>query len=314
MADEETPTMRRRRLRCRVEELASRQDGIVSRAQIRDLGLTRFDVRTQVRAGRWQKPSLHTVAMFTGQLNERQHWWVAVLETGCGRAALDGATALQAAGLQGYTGPTTISCPHGATARQAPGVDLRSTRWRRTDDCVGAGIPRLRPARAAVHGALWARTDRQAALLVVMSVQQRLTTARRVRHELEQIKRHPRRRWLTTVVDDVVDGARALGELDFARLCRRRGLPEPSRQVPRRGPRGRVYLDVYFDQFRLVVEIDGGHELPGNQVDDALRQNELAIGQETVLRIPLLGLRIQSGDFMDQLARALASRGWQAAA
>ena len=48
----------------------------------------------------------------------------------------------------------------------------------------------------------------------------------------------------------------SLGELDFARLCRERGLPEPTRQAVCKGPDGRVFLDVRWE-CGLVVEIDG---------------------------------------------------------
>lgn len=308
----ESPAQHRQRL---AEELGQGQDGIISREQLRVLGLTRFDVRTQVRAGRWHKPSPGTIASFTGQLAQRQRWWVALLETRCRTAALDGVTALQAAGLTGFEARTTISCPHGVAPRRVPGVDLHVTRWRRPGDSIGSGLPRVRPETAAIHGSLWARSDRQAALIVVMAVQQRLTTGNRLEWELRRIHRHRRRQLVSRIVADIVDGVRALGELDFAELCRGYGLPKPSRQLLRQGPHGRVYLDVYFDDYGLVVEIDGIHHLVGmNVVDDALRQNEVSLGSDTVLRIPLLGLRVQPAEFMAQLTRGLRDRGWRRAA
>lgn len=83
----------------------------------------------------------------------------------------------------------------------------------------------------------------------------------------------------------------------------------------RRGPHGRFYLDAYFDDYGLVVEIDGVHHLMGqNPVDDALRQNGLMLDGDAVLRIPLLGLRLQPQRFLAQLARALRDRGWNEAA
>lgn len=147
-------------------------------------------------------------------------------------------------------------------------------------------MPRVRPHTAAVRGALWARTDRQAALLLVMTVQQRLSTARCLQWELARIRRHPRRRLLVRVFADIADGAQALGELDFTALCRQHRVPKPSRQVLRRGRRGRIYLDVYFDDYSLVVEIDGIQHTGLGRVDDALRQNEVSLGTNTVLRIP----------------------------
>lgn len=292
--------------------MAATQDGVLSRRQLRELGLRRFDVRTQVRAGRWRQPSRNTVAVTTGALTDRQLWWVAVLETGCRSAALDGVTALQAAGMTGLTAPLTISCRHGSEPRRVPDADVHVSRWRRAGDCIDAGIPRVRPEVAAVHGALWAATDRQAALILVLVVQQRLTMPGRLERELERIRRHPRRRLLARLIADIASGTQALGELDFAALCRSRGLPTPSRQAVRSTKRGRMYLDVYFDDYALVVEVDGvQHALGLHPVEDALRQNELCLDGDTVLRIPLLGLRLRPREFLDQVERSLRRRGWR---
>ena len=61
----------------------------------------------------------------------------------------------------------------------------------------------------------------------------------------------------------------------------------------------------------LVVEVDGAHHGQGlTPIDDALRQNEVTAGDATVLRIPVLGLRLQQDAFMRQVAdthRRLAS-------
>ena len=133
----------------------------------------------------------------------------------------------------------------------------------------------------------------------------------------EQVARFPRlrrRQLILGVLADVVDGVQALGELDFARECRRRGLPEPSRQVVRRGPRGRVYLDVYFDDYGLVVEIEGAHHDSAlNAVDDALRQNTLTSQGDEFLRIPVIGLRADPNAFMAQVEARLVARGWRRA-
>src|SRR5579875_1722170 len=78
------------------------------------------------------------------------------------------------------------------------------------------------------------------------------------------------------------------------RLIRR---SEPARTVA-------VYLDISWDEVGLVVEIDGGHHgLALNPVDDALRQNERVAVGERVLRIPVIGLRVATDKFMQQVRR-----------
>ena len=74
---------------------------------------------------------------------------------------------------------------------------------------------------------------------------------------------------------------------------------------------GRYYLDVYWSQWRLVVEIDGiQHSWAGQQVDDALRQNRVTLENETVLRLPVLGLRVAPDEFFEQIEGGLRSGGY----
>ena len=101
-------------------------------------------------------------------------------------------------------------------------------------------------------------------------------------------------------------GVQSLGELDFARLCRVRGLPEPDRQLVRRGPRGRIYLDVGWDDHDLAVEIDGAQHRWGLAVTtDNLRQNAVVLGGDRVLRIDVIGLRLETDLFMGQVSVGL---------
>ena len=166
-----------------------------------------------------------------------------------------------------------------------------------------------------VRAAMWARSDRAAATVMAMAVQQRLATADAVLLEARRLNRHKRRPLILAVARDVADGAQALSELDFAALCRRRGLPEPTRQRVLQGPRGRVYLDVSWNEYGVVVEVEGAHhDAPENAVDDALRQNALTIGRLGVLRIPVLGLRTCPGPFLAQVEQLLRQAGWAPAA
>jgi very-short-patch-repair endonuclease len=108
------------------------------------------------------------------------------------------------------------------------------------------------------------------------------------------------------LASDIADGAHSLGELDFAEMCRRRGLPAPSRQVIRHGPKGSVYLDVRWDDVGLVVEIDGSQHRQGlNVSDDNLRQNAITLQGDLVLRIDLVGLRLYQDEFLDQVEEGL---------
>lgn len=294
------------------EQLAAAQGGVVSRAQLRDLGVDRFDVRRELGRGRWARRGRNTVAVHRGALPRIAIWRTALWEVGAG-ARLDGTTALAAAGLTGFDDSIHVSIKHGRAARDAPtGVRIHRLRtWSATHTIARSGLPVARPAVAAINAATWAASSRQAALVLLMAVEQRIVTGNALAAELAARSRLPRRALIEAAVADICRGAMSMGELDVARACRRRGLPEPSRQVIRRGHRGRVYLDVYFDDFDVVVEIEGiQHHIAENAVDDALRQNEISVGTTSVLRIPLLGWRTDPEPFLDQIERALMARGW----
>lgn len=244
-----------------------------------------------------------TILIGGANLSDRARLWQALWESGPG-AVLDGSSALVAAGMRGFRmDRIDVAMPRNQRWHRHAGVRLH----RRVElgPVTAAGIPRIRPDLAAIHAAQWARTDREAMLLLCLVVQQRLVGPDRLLSAWRSVARSPRRRLLEVTIGDLCDGAHSLGELDFAGLCRRYGLPEPSRQVVRSLPGGRVYLDVAWEDIGLVVEIDGGHHMLAlNPIDDALRQNEVVLGDDRVLRIPVLGLRLTPARFMHQIVRA----------
>lgn len=302
--------MARRARLGRVARLAGSQGGVVSRRQAYAAGITRSEVLSHVRAGRWRVVHSQSIAVHTGPLQQEGLFWAALFEAG-DRGCLDGVSSLLASGLEHYEEEMVrVSVPRGVLVRRAPGVVVRQTRRLRDDDRVPSGIPRTRPEVAAVRAALWARSDKQATLLLTMTVQQGLTTPDRLAAEVLRVRRAPRRRLVASVVADLVGGVRSLGEHEFAQLCRARGLPEPTRQALRRGKDRRYYLDVCWDEWGVVVEIDGiQHSWAANLVADALRHNDVALERAVVLRLPLVGLRIAAEEFFLQVEQALRSRG-----
>ncbi|HWI42704.1 MAG TPA: DUF559 domain-containing protein [Nocardioides sp.] len=281
---------------------------MLSRKQLYGCGVTRSEIRCHLRAGRWQRLSDQAIALHGGPLRLQAHLWAAVHQGGP-RAQLDGASSLVASGLERFViDRVRVSVPRGARVRRTRGYDIRQTRRWSADDAAPRGIPRTRVAVAAVRAALWAASDKQAALVLTMVVQQRLASAEQLGEEALRIRRDRRRLLVQTTIGDLLDGAKALGEIDVARELRRRGLPPPQRQALRRDRRGRYYLDLYWPDLRLVVEVDGIHHAwAENVVGDALRQNALALSGDTVLRLPLLGLRLEPKAFYDQIGEAIVA-------
>jgi hypothetical protein len=298
-----------------VSQLADQQGDVLSRRQLYAAGLTRWQVQAQLKADRWQRITDQSVCVHNGPVSELGRWWAAVIQGGP-RACLDGASALVAGGLERYSVERVrVSVPRGAKVRRSAEFDIRQSRRWSVSDLAPSGIPRTRPEVAAVRAALWAKTDRQATYLLTLTVQQGLALPAALGREALRIRRDKRRILVQTVVNDLLDGARSLSEIDVGRELARRGLPAPERQALRRDKRGRYFLDLYWPQWHLVVEIDGiHHSWVENVVDDALRQNSLAIAGDTVLRLPVLGLRISADEFYGQIDEALRVNGWSPSA
>jgi very-short-patch-repair endonuclease len=247
------------------------------------------------------------VAVHTRPLDTPAIWWRAVWETGTRIAALDGVSALLAAGVTGFDDPIVhVSVPGSCTPSRAEGVRLHRVARLEGELILSRGVPRVAPAIAAVRAAHWAVSDRQAALLLVLPIQQGIVSGPQLQAAARAVHGRRRRALVVHLVQDITDGAKSLGELDFAAMCRRRGLPEPDRQVMRRTSRGQVFLDARWEKRRLVIEIDGSHHGQGlTVVADNLRQNEVALSRDVVLRISLIGLRLAGDAFLDQIARGL---------
>jgi hypothetical protein len=165
-------------------------------------------------------------------------------------------------------------------------------------------------APALVIAAADLASARPAVGIVAAAVQQRLTTARDLRQAVERAPRLRHRKALLLGLDDIAQGAEALSEIDFARLCRKYGLPEPVRQAVRLEPSGRRrYLDAEWitrSGRRLVAEVDGAlHLVATTWWADQLRQNELALTTGLVLRFPTVVMRLEERLVVDQLLRGL---------
>lgn len=289
----------------RAESVAADHGGVLGRRQLAALGVHRDVVARLVRDRRWSTCGRWSVVTHCGAVEGRGLMWRAVHEVGAG-ARVDGLSALVAAGVTGLTHDVVhVSVHMLQRSPTVPGVKVHKVSRVLPDDELTTGLPRTRPALASLRAAQWAVSDRQAALFLVAPVQQRLVTGRQLVEAHERYRGRCRRALVERLIADIVDGAQALGELDLARLCRGRGLPAPERQAVVQGRGGRCYLDARW-QAGLVVEVDGAQHQQGlTPVDDMLRHNNVAIEDDMVLRIPLVGMRLCPEAFLDQIERAL---------
>ena len=285
---------------------------MLTRRRLVRAGVPRWYIRNEVTRRRWQEFGRQVVVLHNGPLDVVTRRRVAT-EVAGPRAALDGVCALQAAGVTGLTDESIeVSAPKGSKPGRLPGVKVRETRWfRGSDVIVRNGTRLMRPAVAAVHAGLWARSDRQAKLFLIMVVQQRLATVDQLQEVLDRTVRLVRQKVLLELLPALRAGSQSLGELDVAGALRARGLPVPEQQVLRRRRNGRQYLDCSFPAFGLILEIDGaGHRFAEQALQDFQRDLQLVAEGSKVVRLSLLAWALDPNAVLDALEELFRAHGW----
>ncbi|HET9519022.1 MAG TPA: hypothetical protein VFO77_14970 [Actinoplanes sp.] len=299
--------------------LAYEQSGVLTSRQAAD-ALGRARVRGRIRSGTWRSICRGIVCTQNAKLDRRQQIWVAVLAAGPG-AVIAGATSLIESGVRGVRAePVQVLVRAGRQASTAlsglppdmPPVRIRRTTVLPAEHLLAGRPPRTTPARSVVDAAAWARSDDEARTVLAAACQQRLVVPAAIEQVLTMLPRVRRRELIRRTVADIAGGAQALSEIDLLALCRRFRLPLPDLQERRTDGDGRNrYLDAYWRQWRVHVEVDGAHHMDVRHwADDMHRQNEVWIAGDMILRFPAWLIRARPATVAAQLRRALHAGGW----
>lgn len=279
------------------QERATRQCGVLSERDLRELSVPRGFVRNQLRASRWAERTHAVYTTTTGPLSPRQLMWTGVAHAGPS-GLVGGLTATALQGLSGWDrDEVTVLVDDELSFDAVDGV--RFTRTRRSRSLLlapGDGLPTCRLEPAVLMFAADEPHERTALGAVVACVQQRLTTAERLvewTRLLRPLRRAPR---IREVLGDVAQGSHSMGEVDLARLCRAWGILPPRRQTRRRDRAGRLrFTDAEWDLSDgrvLVLEIDGaGHLDLASYGLDVRRQRRLTTPRRVVIRCTTHELR-----------------------
>jgi hypothetical protein len=302
------------------EWVAFEQAGVLTSTQAIEL-CGRAALRSHLRLGRWRRICRGIVLTHNGPLGREQQLWVAVLAAGPG-AVLAGLTAATEGGVRGLrAGPVQVLIPtdRNRSARfprlplDMPGVRVYRTRVLPPEHRQVGRPQRTTIARSVLDAAVWAGTPDEARVVLAAACQQRRVLPAEVADVLAVLPTVRRRALIRATLADIEGGAHALSEIDFVTLCRRFRLPRPDLQEPRRDAEGRNrYLDAYWREWRLHAEVDGAHHMDARHwAADMLRQNQVWISGDRILRFPAWLIRTHPAQVADQLREALHAGGWK---
>ena len=171
-----------------------------------------------------------------------------------------------------------------------PGVDFfRSRRPFEVLVSPRPGIPRCRLEPAVLLWAAYEASNRAAHGVIAATVQQRLTTPGRLIEWVDLLQPLRRAKPFKRTLSFVDAGAHSGAELEVGRMCRRFGMPQPTRQTRRKdrwgGPRWTDAEWDLADGHTIVLEVEGGfHTDVLEAAADARRSRRLTTRTRTVVR------------------------------
>src|SRR6516225_861686 len=239
-------------------DLLRLQEGVITRRQALAGGLTEKAIVVRVQGERWQRLQAGVYATFSGEPPRTAVLWAAVLRGGPG-AVLSHQTAAELYGLTDAQAPLIhLTVPNGSPVTRPSGTVVHYSR--RLEE---ARHPAFLPPRTRVEDSVLDLIGNMTSLdeavsLISRAVGRRRTTAPLI---LAALASRPRMRWradIIRVLDIAAEGAHSLLEYRYVtRVERPHGLPRGARQHPVSRGGSRQYQDVSYDEYMLVVELDG---------------------------------------------------------
>jgi very-short-patch-repair endonuclease len=288
--------------------LASRQYGVVSRAQLVELGFTSDAIRRRVQVDRLRRlhPGVYAVGHWA--LTSASRDLAAVLA--CGPEALlsHRAAARRLQLLRGSVTRIDVTAQRGCKPK--PGVAVHRTRLIHPDDkSTVDGIPVTSVARTLVDLADVLSERLLAAAVNEAEVLQRfdLTAIEQTQHRLPGRHGRARLERVLAAYTDPQGYNTNEAERLFLRLCSDHGLPRPQRIAV-----GGYELDFYWSDASLAVEIDGGafHRTRRAFHEDRRRDRRLATLGIQVARVTWRDLTLEP---LELAAELKAMRGQRCA-
>jgi predicted transcriptional regulator of viral defense system len=244
-----------RRRELAIAELAERQHGVVSRAQLRETGFS--DEAIDRRVGRGRLRAVHRGVYAAGRRGLSKRGLILSAVLACGDLAV--ASHRSAAMLWDLDSPgrwVEVTAP--TQRRRDPAVRCHRGTIPGDERTVADGIPVTTVARtlldlaAVVSGARLAQ-------VVAIAEERRLADSPSLPDLMRRYRGRRGQARLRAVLARFGTGASvAWSELEvrFAEFCRRHDLPEPHRNVAIETAAGTLIVDCLWPDARLVVELD----------------------------------------------------------
>jgi hypothetical protein len=280
--------------------------------QCRVAGLSERRLHLLVATGRWQSPFPRVYVTFSGPIPPLTMLYAALLYAGKG-SVLSHWTAGALWKLCMSPRKIHITVPYNREVEDQPGIVIHRSRTLFADDIHPSLSPtRTRLERTVLDLLASKRSADEALGLIGDAMRHRATTADRLRAALVARPRTRWRRVILMALPDVAAGAHSVLELKDAAMRRRHGLPMGTRQFTRLAD-GTEHLDVFVEEWRLHVELDGrlGHDRTREIWRDFRRDNRSEVAKLRHLRYGWSDMIDRPCEIAREQADILRQQGWR---
>jgi hypothetical protein len=295
--------------------MVDRQQGVLTREQALDAGLSRHVIVGRLESGQWQRLHRGVFATFSGPVPRGALLWGAVLRAGSG-AVISHHTAAESWKLSdGPSAAIHVSVPKQTGSLVIPSVVLHYSSRLPAARHPARLPPQTKLEETVLDLADLSRTAEDAVAWPIKACQRRLTTPDRIIGALEDRNRARWRRDLTDAITDVRAGVHSPLELRYLRdVERKHGLPRGDRQVLTIRGGTRQYHDVRYTEYGVVVELDGVMAHPAESAQhDAQRDNANTLDGLRSLRYGWVRVAYHACAVALEVADLLRKRGWRGA-
>jgi hypothetical protein len=298
----------------RLAELLDSHAGVVSRAQLRAIGIDDAVIDAKLRSGLWQRGFPGTYVAHNGEIAYMTKVWSAVLY----------------AGDYAMVSYETAAFLHGLTDRAPDDVHVTVPSTRRVRRQAGMVVHMNGRAPQQALSACPTRTSVEETVLDLVSAatrpdevvavltnacQRRRTTPARISKALALRKKIPHRALIEETLVAVADGVHSVLEWRYRRdVERAHGLPRGKRQAARRRNGKQEFVDVDYDEYGVLVELDGAAYHGAEQsANDRSRDRAAAARGKVTLRFGWHETAFAPCEAASEVAAVLTTRGWKGA-
>ncbi|WP_297750128.1 type IV toxin-antitoxin system AbiEi family antitoxin domain-containing protein [uncultured Tessaracoccus sp.] len=282
-----------------LERILRQQAGVISSRQLTGMGYSRGQIMRLTR--RWQRcaPGVY----LTAPLTWTSALWAGLLVGGDGAVAGMEAAAFVRGIIEDEPKEIVIWVAHARREFQLGPYRIRFRRGTR----ASRGTPAITTVEDTMLDTADIRPEVPAIALLTRALADGFTTRQRLLNRLRQRARQRHRALIVELCSSAGAGIESVLEYLFQRnVLRRHGLPAPARRQRRSG--GRV--DNVYDDYALIVELDGGR-YHRDKAHDYHRDNEHMLDRdERTVRFGWQQVVVDACTSAQQVARGLQLGGW----